>query len=178
MLGSIVREAFMKIILLKVFLFGFFVFLLPSCFSECRRRAGSKEYRELATSITASNAAAIERFNSFTVDKQITVFLYARDCADDPRIRPMLIRNGEKRIPAVIERIETEQKIWDKGELVGILIAINNECRCILPDSEIIKKLERIGEELDNDPDIPADYTYTQMYKRSVESLKSQLNEP
>lgn len=156
----------------------FTVFLLigfPGCVSECHNKPGAKEYEEIVGSIVTSNTIAIKKFSEFSVNEQITIFLYARNCPDDPRIRGFFILDGEKKIPTIVERIKTEPKLWDKAELVSILIPINTQCKCITRESEVIATLEDIGKELDADKTIPADYTYKQMYKRSVEALKYQL---
>ncbi len=92
------------------------------CIGECRNKAGGMEYRELAKlmpSIDPSTHIVAERkFSQYPVDQQITIFLYARNCPDDPRIVPFLIHNGESKIPNIVKRIEKEEMVWDKTELV------------------------------------------------------------
>ena len=160
--------------------FVVFIVLFPigysGCKVGCRNTPGANKYREIVDTITSSNTVAVKIFSELPVDEQMTVFLYARNCPDDSRIRGMFMLDGEKKIPAIVERIKKEKQLWDKGELVGILIPINTKCRCISKDSEIILALEAIGKELDEDKTIPSDYAYKQMYKRSVETLKHQLD--
>lgn len=149
-----------------------------SCSSECWFKPGATEYREIAQAIVRNdNSAAVRRFSDLPVDMQITVYLYARDCPDDPRIEPMLIENGEKKIKAIVKRIETEAKLWDKANLAGVLIAINSKCRCIRDHSQAIAILEGVSQALDNDKEIPPDYVYKQIFQRRVESLKMELVE-
>ncbi|NOT49247.1 MAG: hypothetical protein HOP17_16070 [Acidobacteria bacterium] len=167
----------MKIILIPIAFIGFFLVQFQNCSSECSNKPGADEYRQIVESISPSNTVAVKRFSAFPVDKQITIFLYARGCTGDPRIRPYLILDGEKKIPAIVERIKTEEKLWDKEELVSVLIPINTQCRCITKNSDVIKMLEDIGRELDENKTIPANYTYKQIYHDSVKALKEQLEE-
>lgn len=166
----------MKINLMAMLFTCLGIVSFSGCWGECRNKPGSTEYEEIVSTISVTNTDAVRRFSEFSVDQQITIALFARDCPDDPRIEPFLILNGEKKIPVIVDRIKKEEKLWDKGELVLVLISINTECRCISKDSEIIKTLEQVGEDLDNDPDISADYTYKQIYKRNVDALKHQLD--
>jgi hypothetical protein len=126
--------------------------------------------------ISASNTVAVRKFSSFSTNKQITIFLFARDCPDDSRIRPMLILDGQKKIDTIVERIKTEKRIWDKEELVGVLIAINGDCKCIGPESEVIKALESVGKELDEDKSVTQGDPHKQMYHDRVNRLKGQLD--
>ncbi len=166
----------MKIILLFIILIGFILFRLSGCVGECRNTPGSKEYRELVSTIAPSNSVAVKKFSEFPVDEQITIFLYARNCPDDPRIRGFFILDGEKKIPAIVERIKKEEKLWDKGELAGVLIPINTQCKCITRDSDVIITLEAVGKGLDEDKTISDEDTYKNIYKRNVEALKHQLD--
>jgi hypothetical protein len=147
------------------------------CSSECWSKPGSKGYREIVETISTSNVVAVKKFSELSVDDQITVALYARYCPDDPRIFPMLVRDGEGKIASIVERIKKEEKLWDKGELVLALMSINTKCRCILRDSETIQTLERLGRELDQDASIAADDTYKNIYHGHVTALKEQLND-
>jgi hypothetical protein len=150
--------------------------LIPGCSSECWTKPGSSEYKHLVQSISVSNTVAVRNFANFSIDKQITIFLFARDCPDDSRIRPMLILDGQKKIGRIVERIKTEKKIWDKEELVGVLIAINGDCKCISAESEVIKTLESVGRGLDEDKSVAQGDPHKQMYHDRVNRLKVQLD--
>lgn len=117
----------------------------------------------------------IRRFDDYTIDKRIDIFLYAVGCRKDPRFEPILASGGEKIIPTLVRRIEEVQRAWDKYHLVNVLIRINEECKCIEKDSQEIKTLESVGRELDEDKNIPADDTYKKIYWDKVNVLKNQL---
>jgi len=167
----------MRSIAISVTLLVFGLFQFQGCSRECASKPGADEYQKLAKSISSSssNTDAIREFSTLSVNDQITVFLYARGCPGDPRIRPYLILDGERKIPVIVERIRTEEKLWDKAELISVLIPINTKCKCIAKDSEVVRTLEDVGKRLDENKSIPPDETYRQTYHDSLNVLKGQL---
>src|SRR5687768_10386903 len=78
---------------------------------SCYHAHGEDGYEELSNSFSPTNSSAVEGFSRFPTEKQVLVFLYAKFCRGDPRFRPMLIKNGEHKIPAITERIKVERMI-------------------------------------------------------------------
>jgi len=130
---------------------------------------GSYEYKEIEKEMSSNPEQAKHRFLQLTVDQQITVALYARNFPDDPRIKPFLRENGKEKISTIVNRIRIEKNIWDKVELVGVLIAINTQCECIDRNSDTISKLEEIGKTINGSGE------YEKEYHRRVQILRDQL---
>lgn len=147
---------------------------MSSCYDQCWKKPGAREYKALTKIDEPSNVQLIRSFADYSIDKQIDIFLYAKDCPNDPRFEPILSRGGVKIVPTIVGRIETEEKVWDKGHLVSVLTRINAECKCISSDSDVVKRLEAVARALDEDKNIPEDYTYKRMYKDEVNFLKRQ----
>lgn len=145
--------------------------------SDCLWKPGAKEYREIAGLISSNNTDAGRRFSELTVDQQVTVLLYARNCRDDPRIRDFFLVDGETKISGLLERIKTENDLRDKVDLLHTLIGINTRCKCIERESEVIQELRAVGKQIKLREDQTADHTYLDMYGDSVEELNNQLVE-
>lgn len=165
----------MKMIKL-IFLFQLFFMANCSHIIQCKYKDGAKEYYELDKISENGNTQKINKFSSFPIEKQIDIYLFAMNCPDDPRIGPYLYEDGEKKIPNIVRRVQTTEKIWDKADLVQSLIGINAKCHCIFADSEIIKTLEEVEKKLDADKNIPNDYEYKKIYDSTLNSLKEQIN--
>lgn len=155
-------------------LFLFFVLTLASC-GQCSNKRGSDEYTEFKTELSQNEQKALESFANYPVNKQIDIVLYAQNCRRDRHVEPLLIKDGKDKIPAIVERIVKEEDPWDKSQLVAILIGINTACRCIKRDSDVIKTLEAISRNLDEENRVQANDLYKQSYKDGVLVLKKQL---
>ena len=138
------------------------------CDIYCLNREGGKEYRELNKINGASNGNLIRSFSSYPTEKQIDIFLYSISCRKDPRFEPILAKEGEKIIPNIVSRIETEKQFWNKANLVAVLIRIDSDCKCVANDSSIIKRLDQVARAPHNE----ANDTYLNIFKSKLESLK------
>lgn len=147
------------------------------CNFQCRNQPGGREYRELSKLYSDGNLEPRRRFSSYSIDQQIDIYLYSRKCADDTRIEPLLIADGERKIDSILRRTGEEPHLPSKGYLVSVLIRVNTFCRCISRDSNAVQALERIGVELDRDPTISSNDVYKQIYHGNVKSLKTQLDD-
>jgi hypothetical protein len=150
-------------------------FLLLGCEPSCFVRSGANEYRAITQTRDSGNSQIVRNFEEYDVDTRINVFLYAMDCRDDPRFEPILARGGQRIIPDIIRRIEQELEVWDKYQLVNVLIRINAECRCIRQNSQEIERLEAIWLKLREDTRFPEREQYKSTYRDKVELLKFQL---
>lgn len=158
------------VIVLIMYLFN------SSCLGDCRNKPGSKKYKEMDRVLLLNKNEASHRFQEMPLETQIDTFLYARDCADDPRFVSMLVADGEQKIPTIVRRIETESRVWDKSHLLRVLISINSKCKCIRRDSDIIASLERVSDTIESDRDDPPDPAYKQIYRDNLNELKHQLD--
>lgn len=159
----------------KAAILVFLILFQASCSYECWSRPGKNEYREIEKLLDTNTDIGTKTFSELPVDIQIAIFLYARSCPDDPRIRPLLVRNGEAKIPEIVDRIKMQGKMWERVFLMGILLDINAHCRCIPADSQVVKDLEEVGRPFIDDSIILEQYSYEQMYKDELYSLKNQL---
>lgn len=166
----------LKIFLLDSLLLLLGTLLFSGCNFPCRNEPGGREYRELTKLYSDGNMQARHQFSQYSFDQQIDIYLYSRTCADDTRIEPLLVAGGERKIDSIVRRIQENPHLPSKGYLVGVLIRINTQCRCIPRDSETVQALERTSAELDNDTRIPADDAYKRIYRENVNSLKTQLD--
>ncbi len=58
--------------------------VFAGCRTECWNKPGATIYHEIGNELTVNESSAKEHFASLSVDEQITVALYARNCPDDP----------------------------------------------------------------------------------------------
>ena len=156
----------------KVVLLVLVVASLAGCFGT---KPGGKEYREVTKLNGSDNSRMIKRFEEYPIDKQLDIVLYS----DDPRFGPILARGGPQNIPAIVDRISRpDVHMLDKYQLTMVLHRINQDCRCIKSDSEIIQRLEAVGRS-NPSGDYPSNSgtdTYTRMYLDSVSLVKRQLD--
>lgn len=149
-----------------------------SACNDCNNKPGAKEYWNIVSPSEAGNTEQIQKFYSYPVDKQIDVYLFSKsgDCANDPRIEAYFTKDGKEKIPAILERIKKEPKVWAKSDLLWALVKINSDCRCIKSDAEIITSLEAVGKELNEDKTIQANYVYRDQFNQYLGLLKEQAN--
>lgn len=155
-----------------------FSLTFSSC-DYCSYETGKKEYYEVInhSKTESSNAGMIQRFSSYPIEKQIDIYLYARNCPDNPSIEPLLVKDGEGKILAIVERIKTADRVLDKVYLLGVLSSINIKCKCISKDSEAIQSLETVEKELSENKDTWGGKEYKEIYSTRLKSLKERLNE-
>jgi len=157
-------------------IFLFLLFTFTSCdLYFCSYETGAKEYKEFVETPSNNLDEMYQQFSRYSVEQQIDIYLYARNCPDNPQIQKFLVKDGENKIPAIVERIKKE-RIRDKYFLMTILLDINRNCGCIKKDSEIIKTLESIKQEIGADKDISSNDIYTQGYSDSLKTLKEQID--
>lgn len=152
-----------------------FLFLLTftSC-DDCEYRKGVKEYREFVDAPFVGIEEGSQRFSTYSIDQQIDIYLYARGCPDNPQIDKFLVKNGEKKIPIIVERIKSEDRLSDKRNLISILIDINQKCKCIDRDSSTIRSLQEVKRKIENDSSIPSDNIYKKSYSDWLKILEEQ----
>lgn len=148
---------------------------LPCVGCGCGYGDGAKEYSEVTKIPREKKSERVQKFSNLSTAKQIDVYLYARNCPDDPNIGPLLYENGEQKIQEIVQKIKSTEAIWDKGYLVQVLYNINEKCRCIDKNSETVKELEKEEAAINSNMNIPKDYEYKQIYSDNLKFLKSQL---
>lgn len=163
-------------IMQMIFLLQLFFFVSCTHIIQCEYMTGAEDYNEFIKAPDKDKAEAQQRFSSFSIEKQIDIFLYARRCPDNPNIGPFLYADGERKIPNIVRKIQTTEKVINKADLVGVLSNINAECRCVTSESEIIKTLEDVEKKLDADKNIPSNYGYKEMYSLNLKFLKEQID--
>ena len=144
---------------------------------KCNFSDAAREYNEIYKIPRQNKAKRLQKFSQYSIEKQIDVYLFARSCADDPQIGPLLYENGEKRIPNIVERVEVTETIFDKAQLVALLLGINKDCQCITKDLDVIKRLENVEKDFEVKKDALSDYHHKGMYSTYFNALKEQIDE-
>lgn len=148
-----------------------FAFILQQC--TCGYEKGSMGYYEIVSAKHASNVQVIEKFSNYPVENQIDIFLYARNCPNNPHIEPLLIHDGEKKVDHIVARIETEPRVWDRVFLIGVLSRINHNCRCVSGNSTLIGRLEIVDQQMQSEHQpIESLYTYVEMFSDELRMIK------
>ena len=147
---------------------------LSGC-AVCWGKRGCNEYKAVIAQNNNTNAMAIEKFSSYPVDKQIDIHLYANYVGNGSVGRFIARHDGANKVQRIVQRIRTEPQLWDKASLIDALFYINEECRCIKQDSDVIRTLVEVENALQRDPNLPANYAYKDIYSMSLTSLKNQI---
>lgn len=108
-----------------------------------------------------------------TFEKRVDLYLFARNCMDDPRFRNLIILAGKSGVPAIVSRMGDSKEIWDKAELMTILVAIDTNCRCISGNPDIMYQLEKIADEVQTNPKNTSRKTYQSTFQESLETLRN-----
>jgi len=85
-------------------------------------------------------------FNSFTVDEQLDIYLYAQLGpieGGDPEYVQYLAVNGESKIHAVGNRIDLEKDFHTKLMLVRALDIIDGRCLCVGKNLDVLDTIRR-----------------------------------
>ena len=107
------------------------VYLNLGCSIACGGMPGETEYRQVAQKMSGANTMAVAEHSRLSVDKQIDLHLYVKNCRSDPRIEPLLALNGVSKIAAIVHRIKTEPRLGQKVDLALDLSKIDSECKCV-----------------------------------------------
>jgi hypothetical protein len=171
----------MKYLILNIILFasvGFFTVQLNTC-GSCGYTKGQEEYLAIVNSLTSSNVntEAKQKLKSYSFDKQVDAFLYAKNCAFDPRIEPYLMDNGEAILPDLLKRINNDSFAWNKVFLIQVVKMINLKCKCLKIDSEEMKNLESVRKSFDDDnQQMISREQYKPIFNNELDGLIRQIN--
>ena len=117
-------------------LFGF------ACFGG-QQDPGEVEYREICLIPESDGAARSVKYNSYPVDNQIDIFLYAQSAfegGDGPTLR-YIIKNGDKKVPAIFSRIRTEKRALFRLLLIIAIDRIDSETKVLSKQAELLDEL-------------------------------------
>lgn len=154
----------------------FTVILQIIFFTGCRIcifEPGRSEYQELAGIPMTNKRERIEKMDSYPVEKQIDVFLYAAKCAEDPSITGLFGDLGAPKITQIAERIKTSRSAEDKYHLIRSVSDIDWKCRCI--NQTIIDELSKFTSDV-TVFDSASEKSFKEIYKDYLKHLKECRN--
>lgn len=106
------------------------ILLFTSC-TECSFKEGKAEYNELYQIPLVNKGERIQKLQSYSIEKQIDIFLFAAECKRDPSIMGIFVELGDSKIPQIVDRIRNSKTDEDRYYLIQALSDINWRCHCI-----------------------------------------------
>lgn len=135
---------------------------------------GLREYKEMARIPVSDEVARRNKFDSFDLDTQINVYLFAQCCVEpsDATILTLLERDGKAKVARIVERIQVSNSGRDKTNLMRLLVRIDIDCKCVSNDSAVVRLLQASRSEIHETDD-----EVIRLYKTSFNNYLSQLEE-
>lgn len=134
------RVITLKLVISIIFIVMFVTQISCGLFSNWNM-PGASEYREISRSNRTERKA---RFNSYSIEKQIDIYLFAMCCVEpsDVEFESYLIVDGESKLPHLTERIKLLKDSRDKGNLIGAIYEIDRDCNCVANNPNIMRVLK------------------------------------
>jgi hypothetical protein len=114
-------------------------------FDNGAKLPGGSEYYEIKKIPYSNNTERIAAFNSYPVEKQIDIYLFAmiHKAPADAAFGEYLKVNGESKIAKLADAIENINSPMAKGYLIGATWEIDRECNCVANNPKIMEILKR-----------------------------------
>lgn len=127
-----------------------FVSIQSSCnfLNSSNLSKGGVEYSEICKIPKSDENKRLALFNSYPIEKQIDIFLYAMRQRDYV-FEVYLTKNGEAKLPQLAEEIKVQKDLRNKAELISIISNIDRICEiekninCVANDSKIMEILKK-----------------------------------
>jgi hypothetical protein len=155
-----------------------FSLLFLSIFSigSCTNHPGLAGYKEVIKISAANNEERAATFESFPVEEQIDIYLFAACCVEpsDLSFSSHLARNGRSKIRSIAERLNTASDQRDKTNLIRVLAEINDDCDCVSQDSHIMDILFKNEGQTNSGEERAGNPTWREIYSNDLKQIKGE----
>jgi hypothetical protein len=153
----------------------FATFSISCFFHSGLSHPGRKGYLEIQVIPFENESARVEKFQSFPINQQLEIYLFSNEHVEGGGgdISKYVSTNFETKLPFIVEKIKTSERVEDKLRLFGLFSYPNTEC--LRKHPEIIPTLSEAQPQITK-TDSEETKQKKQDYMKLLSNLKEYLN--
>lgn len=117
----------------------------------------------------------LNAFSSYPVDRQIDIYLFSQKIPaflEGETYLRFMAHQGDQKVLEIARRIDSEEDLTFKRDLIGVLDVIDMKCECVHNNREVMKILAQ--NDLDvTDTDPPDVISFKGSYRITLDRIKS-----